>query len=111
MIIWSGWGILIGVIAVACLVLTQSVVNTCMNDDHFYQTHGWPKLAALWAAAALSWPVGRLMNRGEVHRFEDPHTGQLVSVRTGGGGHSLFFIPAQYWWAIFLVLGVVFAAV
>ena len=29
----------------------------------------------------------------------------------GGGGHTLFFVPVQYWWVVFLILGVVFAFV
>lgn len=89
MIIWTGWGILVGLIGVACLALTQLAVDAAMHDDQFYQTHGWPKLLALWIAAAVNAPIGWAMNRK-------------------GGQHSLFFIPTQYWWSVFLLLGVLF---
>lgn len=98
MIIWTGYGIFVGVAGFACLCLTQLAVNGIMGDDHFYQSHGWPKLVGLWIAAAVSWPIGREMNRGRPYHVESKP-------------HSLFFIPVQYWWAVFLVLGVVFAFV
>jgi hypothetical protein len=110
MVIWTGWGILIGVVGFACLILTQLGVNAAMHDDQFYQSHGWPKLVGLWIAAAVSWPIGRAMNRGEERQLLDPESGQPVVVRSGGG-HALFFVPVQYWWVIYLILGVVFAFV
>jgi hypothetical protein len=106
MIIWSGWGILVGIAGVACLVVTELFVNTAMHNDQFYQTHGWPKMLGLWIAAAVSWPIGRAMNQGDQRWLVDPETGERVVVRTGGG-HSLFFIPVRYWWIVFAVLGVV----
>lgn len=89
MIIWSGWGIVIGLIGVACLVATNFAVNAAMGDDHYYQANGWPKLLALWLAALVSAPLGWAMNRE-------------------GARHSLFFIPVQYWWIVYLLLGIVF---
>jgi hypothetical protein len=109
MIIWTGWGILIGIIGIGCLVTTQLAVNAAMHDPRFYQTHGWPKLVGLLIAAAVSWPIGRAMNQGEEQEVVDPESGKPVIVRSGGGGHSLFFIPVQYWWIVFAILGVVFA--
>src|SRR5947209_18494108 len=110
MIFWTGWGILIGIAGVACLALTQLAVNAAMHDSRYYTAHRWPKLLALWLAAAVSWPLGRAMNRGEPREYFDPHTGQTVR-NYEAGGHSLFFIPVQHFWIAFLILGVVFACV
>lgn len=110
MIIWSGWGIVVGLVGVACLVVTQLAVNAGMQSDQYYQNHRWPRLVALWVAAAVIWPIGRAMNRASERHLIDPETGQPVVVRSGGG-HSLFFVPVQYWWVVFLVLGVIFAVV
>jgi hypothetical protein len=111
MIIWSGWGIMVGLVAFAIVMLTQLCVNAVMQDDHFYQTNGWPKLLGLWIAAAVSWPMGHVMNRGEERWIYDPETSEPVLVREGGNEHTLFFIPVQYWWIVLAVLGVVFAFV
>ena len=110
MIVWRGWGIVVGLVGFACLILTQLGVNAAMQDGRFYQDHGWPKLLGLWVAAAVSWPVGRAMSRGTGRQLAGPASGRPAAVRSGGG-HSLFFVPVQYWWAVFLVLGVVFALV
>jgi hypothetical protein len=118
-IIWSGWGILIGFAACACLLLVQLGVDAAMQDDHYYQGHGWPKLLALLLAAVVTWPIGRLMNQGGRWRrgtADDQESNptdpfgikQQQVVEQTGTRHSLFFIPVQYWWIIFLALGVVF---
>ncbi len=88
MIIWTRWGILIGLLGLACLALTQLTVNAAMQDDQFYRSHGWPKLLGLWIAAGLSWPIGRAMNRGHERQLLDPESGEPVVVRSGGGAHS-----------------------
>ncbi|MCI0459403.1 MAG: hypothetical protein L0Z62_20830 [Gemmataceae bacterium] len=108
MIIWSGWGFLVAVIGLACLVATQLGVNAAMQDDQYYQTNGWPKLVGLFLVAALLWPVGRTLNRQRQEReLVDPATGERVVLHSGGG-HTFFFIPVEYWAPICLVLGVIF---
>ncbi len=105
MVIWSGGGIIIGLVAVACILITKPCVNDMTADHQFFETHGWPKMLALWAASAISWPIGRAMNQGKERIVIDPETRQPMVVRSGGD-HSLFFIPVQYWWLIFACLGV-----
>jgi hypothetical protein len=201
-VIWRGWGILILVVAAACMIATQLSVNVVMWDARFYQTHTWPKVLGLWIAAAVNWLFGRWLNRGaeidltdsettesgssrsilrysvlvwpevvrelrltepqqtqanrlleaagrhlrrldpeaqwdetqqekvsrlrdelfnelarrvrqlltpEQHeQWEDFVNGRLV-LRMPGKGHWLFFIPVQYWWIVFLVLGAIVA--
>jgi hypothetical protein len=108
MIIWSGWGFLVAVIGIGCFFVTQLVVNSAMQNDQYYQANGWPKLVAFVVAAIIIWPIGRAFNRKRPEReLVDANTGERV-VLSSGGGHSLFFIPMEYWAAIFLVLGVIF---
>jgi hypothetical protein len=108
MLIWNGWGFLVAVIGFACLLVTQIVVNAAMQDDEYYQTTGWPKLVAFVVATIIIWPVGRAFNRKRPDReLIDVNTGERV-VLSSGGGNSFFFVPMEYWAAIFLVLGVVF---
>ena len=108
MIIWSGWGFLVAVIGFGCLMLSELSVEAAMKDDRYYQEHGWPKLVAFLAAAIIVWPLGRLLNRRRQDReLIDPNTGERVVLQSGGN-HSLFFIPIEYWAAVFAALGLVF---
>jgi hypothetical protein len=107
MIIWSGWGFLAAVIGFGCVLLSEFGVEAAMNDDQYYQNNGWPKLVALLVAAVIVWPIGRTLNRPRPEReITLPNTGERVVVQSGGG-HSLFFIPMQYWAPLFVVLGIV----
>ena len=108
MIVWSGLGFLVGVVAFGCLVLSEALSEFWMQDERYYQEHGWPKLAAFLVAAAIVWPLGRVLNRKQQGReLLDPATGQRVLLQSGGG-HTLFFIPVQYWAPILAAAGVIF---
>src|SRR5579872_4436728 len=98
MIIWSGWGILVGFFGFGCLIITEMCVNGAMHDRHYYELHGWPKLLAFWLAAGISWPLGRMMSQDKTI---DPETGQPIVVPSKEK-HSLFFIPVKYWWVVYL---------
>jgi hypothetical protein len=63
---------------------------------------------SLWLAAAIVWPLGRALNRRTERQLLDPASGRWVVIRSGGG-HSLFFLPVQYWAVIYFVLGVICA--
>jgi hypothetical protein len=101
MIIWTGGGIVIGIVGFTCLLFTNLGVNALLRDSRYYETHGWPKLLGLWLAAAASWWVGRRMTRGRERQVKVPEPGQLAVVESGDGD-SFFFIPVQYWWVVFL---------
>lgn len=105
-IFWTGWGILIGVLGISALVATQLIVNTATRDDNFYSTHAWPKLLAFGFAAIVTAPTGWALNRKKIRQVMNPKTGidQMVEQH---GHHSLFFIPVQYWWVVYLVFGAI----
>jgi hypothetical protein len=108
LIIWSGWGFLAGVVGVACLIVTQVAVDAATHDEQFYSSHHWVQGLGFWLAAGVVLPLGRALNRRTERELVDPQTGRWVVLRSGGG-HSLFFVPVQYWWVIYLVLGVICA--
>lgn len=108
MIIWQGFGWLIAVFCFGCLMITEMCVNGAMHDRNYYETHGWPKLLGFWIAAGVSWPLGRSMSREAQQKATNPETGKAIVIPSQET-HTLFFIPVQYWWAVFLVLGVVFS--
>jgi hypothetical protein len=106
MLIWSGRGWLVAVIAVACFLTSELVSEAVLRDQSYYQTHGWPKLAAFLVAAAIVWVLhaGRIFSES-ARTLVDKETGEEVTLRPR---HSLFFIPVRYWPLVLAALGVVF---
>ena len=105
MIIWSGWGWLVAVIAFGCLVLTELVVEGVTKDESYYQAHGWPKLLAFWIAAVLVFILARFSARSPGKTVIDKDTGKEIVL---GKNHALFFIPIRFWPIVLGVLGAVF---
>jgi hypothetical protein len=111
MIIWSGWGILVIVFLGAALLGDVTLVSLVAGAMGHAAPDVPPLIARLvgflpWVgAAAAAWFMGRKVNTKTEKVLIDPETNEPVMLRTGGG-HSLFFIPMQYWAFIFLVIGV-----
>ena len=89
MVIWSGWGFVIAVLAFASMIFTEWGVERLFGSSDYYQAHGWPKMLGLLTAAAVSFPLGRLMNQG------------------AGRRHTLFFLPVQHWWVPLVGLSII----
>lgn len=110
MIVWSGWGILIIVFAVAAVfgdMALVSAVTHAMGGDASETVPLIPRIVGFlpWiVAAAAAWFMGRKVNTKTEQILIDPNTNEPVTIRAGGG-HSLFFIPMQYWAFILLVAG------
>jgi hypothetical protein len=99
MVIWTGWGIVAGLIWVACLAATQFGVDQ-IYENGFYTANLWPKLLATTVSAPIIWFVGKAMNGAPTEEQ-----------RAHGARHTLFWIPVEYWGPLFLVIGVVMAFV
>lgn len=54
--------------------------------------------------AAILFPLGRWLNRTETRVLTDPQPRDLIDLATGGG-HTLFFIPLEYWSFVWVVIG------
>jgi hypothetical protein len=101
MIIWNGKGWLVAVIAFALLVGSEYASEAWFADQTYYQTHMWPRAAALIVAAIIVWFVGAWLHARGSRTVIDKATGQEMVI---GGGDSLFFIPVRFW-APILALG------
>jgi len=108
MIIWSGWGFMVPVVAFGSLLATEAGVEAAFQDDNYYQSHGWPKLVGLLAAAFFVWLIDLWLKKRPRRKLVDIETGEHVSV---GGGDSFFFIPVKWWAPILIVCGVIFSFV
>lgn len=109
MIFWSRLGFLVLVISFACLYAAETISEAITHDEEYYQQHTWLILLAFTITACILWPLGRYLNKKVTTReLIDPKTGEIVQINTGGNGHTLFFIPMEYWAPILIVVGVIF---
>jgi len=120
MIVWRGRGIVIALVGFGCSLAAELFTRAHFHDENYYQQHSWPILAAFCLAALIIWflaspytePPGRALKdwldtpsvpipavEPEKPRFRIAFFRQT---------DSLFFIPARFWPAIFLGLGVLF---
>ena len=105
MIVWQGFGFLVAVVSFAILVATQFATGVLTKDESYYGTHGWPKLLALWLAAAAVYALARYFDSRPGKVMIEKETGREVHLRRS---HSLFFVPMKYWPYVLVVLGIVF---
>ena len=105
MVIWSGLGFLVAVITFLLLLTAEYLTESLLQDESYYQTHGWPKLLAFFIAGAVVWALGRYLNRRQGKVMIEKETGKEVLINPN---HSLFFIRMEYWGPILLVLGIFF---
>lgn len=106
MLIWSGLGFLVAAIFVACMFVTQLLVDGVSHNDKYWETHAWPGVAAMALAAGLVWMFNRWLEQRPGKRLIDPATNKEVVLRPR---HSLFFIPVKYWPIVLVFIGVSFA--
>jgi hypothetical protein len=91
-------------VGAGCVILMNVVVNKVFHDDRYYEAHGWPKLAALWIAAVLTWFVCQYLDD---ENDDDLRIGGRVIFRHVD--NTFFLIPIRYWPILFIVLGIVFS--
>ena len=105
MLIWRGRGGLIALVAFGCLVLTELFTRYTFIEKNYYQHHGLPKLVGFWVASGIVYAMRPWFGVGQERSLIDKATRQEMKI---SGESQLFFIPARYWPAILLLLGVVF---
>ena len=86
MIIWRGYGILVGLLSFAIMVATEHIVETSFEDELYYQITSWPIILAFTISGIVTYPIGLSLNKH-------------------GNQHSLFFIPIQYLIIAFPIIG------
>jgi hypothetical protein len=104
MIIWSGLGFLVPLIAFGFLLATQVALNA-LNGAGFYESHGWAKFLALTVAGIVVWLLGTYLHGRPAKTLVEKDTGKEVVFRKQ---HSLFFVPMRWWGLILPVAGLIF---
>ena len=94
MIIWSGLGFFVLVVAFATLLLVQAVADAVTGVEGYYSAHSGLQMTALLAAAVVLWFLGRYLNSKPGRRLIDRETGEEFVLRPR---HTLFWIRMEYW--------------
>jgi len=100
--IWRGAGGLAILIPIAACLIMNFGTAKAFNETTYFQENLWPKVAALWLTAIVSWFVGRYLNTRPARTLIDRNTGQEVSERLV---HDFIFIRLEYWGLIFAAIG------
>ncbi len=103
MIVWNGLGILVPIIAFLFFLVANLAADGLLGEG-FYESHGWPKLAAALVGAVSIWFLGRYLNSRGTRTLIDEETGEKVVL---GNKHSLFFLKMEYWAFVLVGFGVV----
>jgi len=96
MIIWGGFGFLVGVVAFAGLLVGMLIADVV----------GFPEMGiclGLVFSAMGNWGLWKLIYPKNPRVLWDPANGEYVTLKPR---HSLFFIPARFWTWIFLFLAI-----
>jgi hypothetical protein len=103
MIIWSGFGFLILVVAFGAFLLSQLGIDVIFGAK-YYEMHHWTIGVAMFLAAIGCWLLDLAFRGGKARVVVDQATGQEIVLRRR---HSLFFIPTHIWVPIFVLIGIV----
>lgn len=105
MVIWSGFGFLVLIIAAIVFIATQYIIDATMGPGS-YQSVIWSiPLAGIIAGAAI-YAIGNMFNSKPGKVLIDPETNQPVELKRN---HTLFWIPMQFWGLIVAIGSIVMA--
>lgn len=104
MIIWSGYGFLVPLIAMAAIALAQIAATSTKYDTN--PLSGIVTFLMLALAGAAIWFLGKKFNTAPGRAVIDKQTGKEIVLRRK---HSLFFVPMEYWGPIIAAGGLLMA--
>ena len=94
-IVWNGLGFL-----VIPVVIIGAVTGAAIAD--FEPNARWPRMFAVLGTSLALFGLGLLLNRKQLVGRD-----QFGNAVVASAGHSLYWIPVQYWSAIALVIGTI----
>ena len=106
MIIWSGFGFLVAVFALASTLLCNLVVDAGFGAG-YYIAHHWTFGIAMLLAGVLCALTGRPLRDRGTRVLTDAQTGERVVLRRS---HTLFFIPMHLWAFVLGAIGLLLLA-
>jgi hypothetical protein len=103
LIVWQGRGWVVALSIGVCLLASDYFTGLYYHDSEYYADHGWPKLAAFWVAAGITY----LFVPKQAEPIAQPSLvddTQPVVLRRD----TFFMVHMRYWPAILLGLGILF---
>lgn len=98
MIIWNGFGWVVPVFAVLCLLLGNVIIGDSWSGNT------WAQAGALIAAAVLTFAFDRFFLAKRADKtLMNKETGEDVIIRKND---SLFFIPVRFWPFVLIAIAV-----
>ncbi len=98
MVVWSGFGWLVAIIAIACLLIG----NVILGDG--WSGNTWAQAGAMLAAAAVTFGFDKVLLSKRVDKtLMNKETGEDVIIRKND---SLFFIPVRFWPFVFIAIAI-----
>ena len=94
-IVWSGLGFLVIPVVIIGAVVAASIAE-------FEPNARWPRMIAVLGTALALFGLGLLLNRKQLVGRD-----QFGNAVVASAGHSLYWIPVQYWSIITLVIGTI----
>jgi len=100
LLVWKGWGIVVIGIALVWLFIGGPAAAVLHVDET-----ATAAVAALFLvpAGAMTWYVGKRLNRNSAYALVDPKTGAPVLIRRE---HSLFFLAVEGWGPVLAAIGI-----
>jgi hypothetical protein len=108
MVIWSGLGFLVVLIAIAAVLVCQLAFDAAFGPG-YYAAHKWTIGVALLLAAPACWFAGRALRARGSQTVIDKASGQEIVLDRSK--HTLFFAPMHWWGVGFAVGGLALIAV
>lgn len=105
MVIWSGFGILVPVIAFVFFMGSVGVTSAISGNEDYISENMWPVSTAMLLAAAAIWFVGRWLHSGTGRVMVDKESGREVVLQRR---HTLFWIKFEYWAIVPAALGLLY---
>ena len=94
-IVWNGLGFLVIPVVIIGAVAAGAIAE-------FEPNIRWPRMIAVLGTALAIFGLGLLLNRKQLIGRD-----QFGNAVVASAGHSLYWIPVQYWSAIALVIGTI----
>ncbi|WP_048601967.1 hypothetical protein [Rubeoparvulum massiliense] len=100
-LIWSGLGLLVGIVIFACSLLTSLICTAVTGDGNFYSESEWAAPLALIISGFIIRIIVKVAYSVPSKTLIDIETKEELYIYDD---HSLFFIDIKYWEYICFVL-------
>ena len=105
MLIWSGFGFLVPVVAFLTLLVTEFSVEKITKNKNYYQENSWCILLGLVIAGAICFLISKYFDSKRVNKvYIDKETGDEIILKNK---HTFIFVDIKYWPIVLPLLGLI----